>query len=122
MQDEGATFGYDTNKITIFDAAGNEYESPLASKKKLQNILLMLFVKKKMIKNKAALLLLLLAAALQLHAQELQSKVTVLTQQLPNSVNKQRFTTLATQLTNLINNRQWTKMSLRRRKKLNAIF
>ncbi len=32
MRDEGATFGYDTNKVTVFDRHNNEYESPLASK------------------------------------------------------------------------------------------
>lgn len=44
-----------------------------------------------------------------LPAQELQAKVVVLTQQLPNSVNKKIFTTLQNQLTNLLNNRAWTK-------------
>ena len=47
MQDEGATFGYDTNKITIFDAAGNEYESPLASKKEIAKYIIDVVCKEK---------------------------------------------------------------------------
>ncbi|MFT4203991.1 MAG: DUF4835 family protein [Chitinophagaceae bacterium] len=42
------------------------------------------------------------------HAQEFQAKVTVLSQQVSNTVAKSNFTTLQTQLTNLINNRAWT--------------
>lgn len=59
-------------------------------------------------KPKLFLLVLLTAVLHQLHAQEIQAKVTVLTQSLPTSVNKQRFNTLQTQLTNFINNRKWT--------------
>ncbi len=32
MRDEGATFGFDTNKVTIFDKNGKEWASPLAGK------------------------------------------------------------------------------------------
>jgi phosphopantothenoylcysteine decarboxylase/phosphopantothenate--cysteine ligase len=35
MRDENATFGHDTNKVTVFDKAGNEYKSGLHSKKKI---------------------------------------------------------------------------------------
>src|SRR4051812_30615158 len=52
--------------------------------------------------------LLLLSGAQLSDAQELQAKVTVLTQSLPTSTNKQRFTTLQSQLANLLNNRKWT--------------
>ncbi|WP_447640278.1 MULTISPECIES: type IX secretion system protein PorD [Chitinophagaceae] len=41
-------------------------------------------------------------------AQEFQAKVSVLSQQVTNTVAKSNFTTLQTQLTNLINNRAWT--------------
>lgn len=40
MRDEGAAFGFDTNKVTIFDKAGNEYESALASKKEIAKFIL----------------------------------------------------------------------------------
>ncbi len=35
LQDEGAGFGKDTNKVTVFDKNGNEYPSALASKKEI---------------------------------------------------------------------------------------
>lgn len=47
MQDEGATFGKDTNKVTVFDAAGNEYESGLSSKKEIAKFILDVVCKEK---------------------------------------------------------------------------
>ena len=47
MQDEGATFGGDTNKVTIFDTAGNEYESDLLSKKEIAKFILDVICKEK---------------------------------------------------------------------------
>lgn len=35
MQDTGAGFGIDTNKVTIFDRDGNQYPSPVKSKKEI---------------------------------------------------------------------------------------
>ncbi len=55
-------------------------------------------------------------------AQEIRSKVTILTQQLPTSVNKQRFNTLTTQLTNFINNRAWTKDKFNQQEKIECNF
>lgn len=81
----------------------------------------MLFALKKILKNSIAVWLLLLAAS-ALHAQEIQAKVTVLAQQLPTSVSKQRFVTLGTQLTNLINNRQWTKDEFNQQEKIECNF
>ena len=82
----------------------------------------MLCIKKRiLIKNSVAILFLMLTVS-TLRAQELQAKVTVLTQQLPTSVTKQRFTTLATQLTNLINNRQWTKDKYNQQEKIECNF
>ncbi len=40
MRDEGAAFGFDTNKVTIFNNSGNEYESSLASKKEIAKFIL----------------------------------------------------------------------------------
>ena len=36
LKDNNAGFGYDTNKVTVFDKEGNEYPLGLASKKLLQ--------------------------------------------------------------------------------------
>src|SRR5438552_3414107 len=58
--------------------------------------------------KKILLLTTIIAWALSSKAQELQAKVTVLSQQIGTNVNKNIFTTLQTQLTNLINNRKWT--------------
>jgi phosphopantothenoylcysteine decarboxylase/phosphopantothenate--cysteine ligase len=33
LNDDGAGFGFNTNKISIFDKEGNEYTLPLQSKK-----------------------------------------------------------------------------------------
>jgi phosphopantothenoylcysteine decarboxylase/phosphopantothenate--cysteine ligase len=46
MQDEGATFGYDTNKVTIFDRAGKAYESGLVSKIEIANFIISIITKK----------------------------------------------------------------------------
>ncbi len=35
MRDENATFGHDTNKVTVFDKAGDQYKSGLHSKKEI---------------------------------------------------------------------------------------
>ena len=75
----------------------------------------------KLIKHSLFFFLLTLAAT-ALQAQEIRAKVTVLTQQLPTSANKQRFTTLATQLTNLINNRQWTSDKFSQQEKIECNF
>ena len=75
-----------------------------------------------MIKFKLLFCLLLLAGAMQLQAQELQAKVTILTQSLPTSVNKQRFNTLQSQLTNLLNNRKWTGDTYNAQEKIECNF
>ncbi len=81
----------------------------------------MLFVTKNKI-GAFVLYLCAMLAASALQAQEIQAKVTVLANQLPTSVSKQRFTTLATQLTNLINNRQWTKDQFNQQEKIECNF
>lgn len=75
-----------------------------------------------MIKLKLFCCFLLLAGMQLLHAQELQAKVTVLTQSLPTSVNKQRFNTLQSQLTNLLNNRKWTDDTYAAQEKIECNF
>jgi phosphopantothenoylcysteine decarboxylase/phosphopantothenate--cysteine ligase len=46
MQDKGATFGHDTNKVTIFDREGNTYTSGLSSKKEIANFIISIIIKK----------------------------------------------------------------------------
>ena len=52
---------------------------------------------------------LLLLACKVAAAQELQAKVTVLSQAIGSTVNKNVFNTMQTQLTNMLNSRKWTK-------------
>ena len=52
--------------------------------------------------------LLLVLAGVHSHAQEINAKVTVLSNRIPTTVDKKIFTTLQNQLTNLLNNRKWT--------------
>lgn len=56
------------------------------------------------------------------NAQELQAKVTVLSQQIGSTVNKNVFTTLQTQLTNFLNSRKWTKDVFQPQEKLQCNF
>ncbi len=55
-------------------------------------------------------------------AQEFQAKVTVLSQQVNNTVAKSNFTNLQTQLTNLINNRAWTSDKFSQQERIQCTF
>lgn len=54
------------------------------------------------------LITILLLLSTGVNAQELQAKVTVLSQRVYNNIDKKIFTTLQNQLTNLLNSRKWT--------------
>ncbi len=58
----------------------------------------------------------------QLSAQEFQSRVTVLAQQIGTSVDRKIFTTLQDQLTNFINTRKWTDDAYRTEEKIQCNF
>lgn len=58
--------------------------------------------------KKNFLLIIVVACAISSKAQEIQAKVTVLSQQLGTNVNKNIFVTLQKQLTDFISNRKWT--------------
>lgn len=60
--------------------------------------------------------------AFNVNAQEFQAKVTVLSQQVGTSVNKNVFTTLQNQLTNMINNRKWTTDVFQTQEKIQCNF
>ncbi|GGH74607.1 hypothetical protein HNQ91_004767 [Filimonas zeae] len=65
------------------------------------------------------ILLLLWAPA---SAQELQAKVTVMSQRVYNNIDKKIFTTLQNQLTNLLNNRKWTNDTYQPQEKIVCNF
>ena len=46
MNDKNATFGFDTNKVTIFDKAGNVFASPLESKVKIAEFIADIIIQK----------------------------------------------------------------------------
>jgi hypothetical protein len=70
-------------------------------------------------------LLLLLACVLALpglHAQELDAKITVLANRVPNSVDHKIFNTLQNALFNFINNRKWSNESFQANEKIACNF
>ena len=73
---------------------------------------------KRLFISSLCLFLLQLAA----NAQELQAKVTVLSQQISSTVDKTIFTTMQTQLTNLLNNRKWTTETYQPQEKIQCSF
>lgn len=46
LRDEQAGFGYDTNKVTIFDKEGNEWKSPLTSKQNVAEFIIQTIIQK----------------------------------------------------------------------------
>jgi Domain of unknown function (DUF4835) len=75
-----------------------------------------------MLKKEILLLIAVVACVASSEAQELQARVTVLSQQIGTNVNKNVFTTLQTQLTNLINNRKWTSDVFQSQEKIQCNF
>lgn len=57
-----------------------------------------------------------------LQAQELQARVTVLSNRVTTNVDRKIFTTLQNQLTNLLNNRRWTTDTYRQNEKIECSF
>ena len=58
----------------------------------------------------------------QVQSQELQARVTVLSNRVATTVDKKIFITLQTQLTNLLNNRRWTNDTYRQNEKIECSF
>ncbi|MEJ7827404.1 MAG: DUF4835 family protein [Segetibacter sp.] len=73
---------------------------------------------------KRSLLLIIIVTVFNVtnHAQEFQSKVTVVASRVPTSVDKKLFQTLQTQLTNFINNRKWTSDAFQPAEKIDCSF
>ncbi|BAV08591.1 protein of unknown function [Filimonas lacunae] len=75
-----------------------------------------------MIKRSWCLLFLLVLLANAASAQELQAKVTVMSQRVYNNIDKKIFTTLQNQLTNLLNNRKWTSDTYQPQERIGCNF
>lgn len=68
------------------------------------------------------MMLILLLVTASASAQELQAKVTVMSQRVYNNIDKKIFTTLQNQLTNLLNNRKWTNDTYQPQEKIVCNF
>ena len=71
---------------------------------------------------KFLLLIVLCALSTITYSQELRSKVTVMANRVPTTVDKKIFQTLQTQLTNFINNRKWTPDVFQPQEKIECSF
>ena len=71
---------------------------------------------------KTLLLIVLCTITTSIYSQELQSKVTVIANRVPTTVDKKIFQTLQTQLTNFINNRKWTPDAFQAQEKISCSF
>lgn len=71
---------------------------------------------------KRSLLFLSILISLYSSAQELQAKVTVLSNRVNSTVDKKIFQTLQTQLTNFLNNRKWTSDAFQANEKIECNF
>ena len=56
------------------------------------------------------------------HSQEMNAKVTVLSQKVSTQIDKKIFNTLQTQLTNLLNNRKWTSDNFKSNERIECSF
>ncbi len=66
--------------------------------------------------------LLFILAVVGAEAQELQARVTVLSNRVTTNIDRKIFTTLQNQLTNLLNNRKWTSDSYKQNEKIECSF
>ena len=99
LRDEGAGFGYDTNKVTLIDRNGKE-ELPLQSKKSVAKAII----------NKLSGLLFCLAFLLMpftAQAQELKPTLTVNTAKIQGT-DKDVFTSLETTIREFLTHQVWT--------------
>ena len=99
LEDEGAGFAVDTNKITIIDKEKTS-EYPLKSKKDVARDIVSYL-------KSLFLFLLLFMAVPQTYAQELNATVSLNSSKVQGT-NTEVFTVLGDALTEFINNRKWT--------------
>lgn len=72
--------------------------------------------------KKVISLLLLACIVCEAGAQELQARVTVLSNRVTTNIDRKIFTTLQNQLTNLLNNRKWTNDNYKQNEKIECSF
>ncbi len=115
LQDKGAGFACDTNKVTIIDAKG-ENEYPLKSKSD---------VAKDIVSHLAKLLVLFLMVlfpfAASAEGEELEARVTLNASKVQGS-NTEVFTQLEEALQAFINDRKWTSNTYEAQERINCNF
>lgn len=113
LRDQGAGFGYDTNKVTLIDRNGSQ-ELPLQSKKN---------VAKAIIDKLSGLLfcLLFLFMPLNARAQELNPTLTVNTQKIQGT-DKDVFRSLENALKELLSNQVWTDYHFSEKERIQCNF
>lgn len=72
--------------------------------------------------HKTIFFLFLFFSSLVLKAQELKSRVTVLSNRVANNVDKKAFETLQTALNNFVNNRKWSSDNFAQQEKIDCSF
>ncbi len=113
LEDKGAGFAVDTNKVTIIDAEGAE-SIPLKSKRD---------VARDIISHLSKLLIITLLFALPIcsPAQELNANVSLNTSKVQGT-NTEVFDVLSNSLNEFINNRKWTEYDYEEYERINCNF
>lgn len=112
LQDEGAGFGVDTNKVTLIAADGSQESVPLASKKE---------VAQHIIRRLLTLLCCLSFVFGSASAQELNARVKINTQQVQGT-STSIFEALERNVTEFLNNQQWTNLQFQRNERIDCNF
>jgi phosphopantothenoylcysteine decarboxylase/phosphopantothenate--cysteine ligase len=115
LEDKGAGFAHDTNKVTIIDRNGKE-EYPLKSKKEVAKDIVSHIVKFFML-----FLVMLLPVAASAEGEELNAKVTLNASKVQGS-DTEVFEQLENSLSEFINNRKWTANTYEEEERITCNF
>lgn len=113
LEDEGAGFAVDTNKVTIIDKNSSS-SFPLKSKREVAHDIISYL-------SKLLILAVVLLLPMHVAAQELNANVTLNTSKVQGT-NTEVFDVLRNSLTEFINNRKWTDYSYEEYERINCNF
>lgn len=113
LEDEGAGFAVDTNKVTIIDKNSSS-SFPLKSKCEVAHDIISYL-------SKLLILAVVLLLPMHISAQELNANVTLNTSKVQGT-NTEAFDVLRNSLTEFINNRKWTDYSYEEYERINCNF
>lgn len=113
LEDEGAGFAVDTNKVTIIDKNSSS-SFPLKSKREVAHDIISYL-------SKLLILAVVLLLPIHVSAQELNANVTLNTSKVQGT-NTEVFDVLRNSLTEFINNRKWTDYSYEEYERINCNF